>query len=121
MSYHYLFGPVSSGRLGRSLGVDLVPHKTCSFNCVYYECGKTTLLTTERAEYFPTSEVMAELNQFLSANPQLDYVTFSGAGEPTLYIRIGKILKRKFYRSKPLQIKTPLPPACPNYKRLCKN
>lgn len=101
MSYHYLFGPVPSRRLGRSLGVDLVQHKTCSFNCVYCECGKTTLLTNERAAYAPTSEVLAELNQFLSANPQLDYVTFSGAGEPTLHIGLGKIvnfIKTKFLK-----------------------
>jgi len=92
MSYRYLFGPVPSRRLGRSLGVDLVLHKTCSFNCIYCECGKTTLLTNERAEYVPTSEVLAELNQFLSATPPLDYVTFSGAGEPTLHIGLGKIV-----------------------------
>ena len=92
MSYCYIFGPVPSRRLGRSLGVDLVQHKTCSFNCVYCECGKTTLLTDERAEYVPTNEVLAELDQFLSTNPALDYVTFSGAGEPTLHIGLGKIV-----------------------------
>lgn len=98
MSYRYLFGPVPSRRLGRSLGVDLVPHKTCSLNCVYCECGKTTLLTNERAEYIPTAEVLAELNRFLSGEAQLDYVTFSGAGEPTLHIGLGKIVN--FIKSK---------------------
>lgn len=93
MSYYHLFGPVPSRRLGRSLGVDLVLHKTCSFDCVYCECGKTTLLTNERDEYVPTSDVLAELNQFLSTRPSLDYVTFSGAGEPTLHSGIGKIVK----------------------------
>lgn len=93
MSFHHLFGPVPSRRLGRSLGVDLVPHKTCSFNCVYCECGKTTLLTDERKEYVPTSEVLTELNHFLTTNPELDYVTFSGAGEPTLHSGIGEIVK----------------------------
>jgi wyosine [tRNA(Phe)-imidazoG37] synthetase (radical SAM superfamily) len=92
MSYRYLFGPVPSRRLGRSLGIDLVPYKTCSFNCVYCECGKTVLLTNERAEYVPTAEVLTELNQFLSTNPPLDYMTFSGAGEPTLHISLGKIV-----------------------------
>ncbi|MCI0493992.1 radical SAM protein, partial [candidate division KSB1 bacterium] len=71
MSYRYLFGPVPSRRLGRSLGIDLVPHKTCSLNCVYCECGKTTLLTNERAEYVPTGEVLTELDQILSAKPEL--------------------------------------------------
>jgi wyosine [tRNA(Phe)-imidazoG37] synthetase (radical SAM superfamily) len=92
MSYRYLFGPVPSRRLGRSLGIDLVPHKTCSLNCVYCECGKTTLLTNERAEYVPTGGVLTELNQILSAKPELDYVTFSGAGEPTLHSDLGKIV-----------------------------
>ncbi len=98
MSYRHLFGPVPSRRLGRSLGVDLVPHKTCSFNCVYCECGKTTLLTKKRAEYIPTAAVIAELNQFLSSNPPLDYITFSGAGEPTLHSGLGKIIN--FIKSK---------------------
>jgi len=81
MSYRYLFGPVSCRRLGRSLGVDLVPHKTCSFNCIYCECGKTIHLTDERAEYVPIDAVLSELEHFLSSQPELDYITFSGAGE----------------------------------------
>ena len=92
MDYHYLFGPVPSRRLGRSLGVDLVPHKTCSLNCIYCECGRTTDLTIERAEYVPTMEVIAELTRFLSEKPQIDYITFSGAGEPTLHIGLGDIV-----------------------------
>ena len=103
MSFHHLFGPVPSRRLGSSLGVDLVSHKTCSFNCVYCECGKTTLLTHQRAEYVPTVEVLAELNQFLSTGPDLDYVTFSGAGEPTLHSGLGDIvafIKSNFARYK---------------------
>lgn len=90
--YQYLFGPVPSRRLGISLGVDLVPHKTCSLNCIYCECGKTTNLTMERKEYVPTKKVISELNQFLSTNPKLDYITFSGAGEPTLHSGIGSIV-----------------------------
>jgi len=91
--YKYLFGPVPSRRLGISLGVDLVPHKTCSFNCVYCECGRTTNLTVTRKEYVPTQTVLSELNQFLSVKPKLDYITFSGAGEPTLHSGIGKIVR----------------------------
>ena len=49
MAYRYLFGPVCSRRLGMSLGVDLVPLKTCTFNCVYCECGQTTSLTRSGA------------------------------------------------------------------------
>jgi len=102
MSNHknkYLFGPVPSRRLGISLGVDLVPHKTCSLNCVYCECGRTTNLTNERKEYVPTEAVIAELKQFLGPNPKLDYITFSGSGEPTLHSGIGDIVKflRKYF------------------------
>lgn len=90
--YQYLFGPVPSRRLGISLGVDLVPHKTCSLNCVYCECGRTTNLTLERKEYIPTMSVLSELNHFLSTAPKLNYITFSGAGEPTLHSEIGEII-----------------------------
>lgn len=92
MAYRYLFGPVPSRRLGVSLGVDLVPHKTCTFNCVYCECGQTTNLTCERREYVPTDRVIAELDDYLTTAPDLDYVTFAGSGEPTLHSGIGEII-----------------------------
>ncbi len=95
----YLFGPVPSRRLGISLGVDLVPHKTCSLNCIYCECGKTTHLTLERKQYFSTKDVIDELNEYLNSHPKLDFITFSGAGEPTLHAGIGEIsnfIKRNF-------------------------
>ena len=90
--YKYLFGPVPSRRLGMSLGVDLIPHKICSFNCVYCECGRTTTLTNERKEYVPADEVMKELTDFFNTKPSPDYITFSGAGEPTLNSRFGEVL-----------------------------
>ncbi len=90
--YSYLFGPVPSRRLGISLGVDLVPHKTCSLDCIYCECGETTNLTVERKEYVPVDEVLKELDDYFKNNPDPDYITFSGAGEPTLNSRIGEIL-----------------------------
>lgn len=88
----YLFGPVNSRRLGISLGIDLLPYKTCSLDCIYCECGSTTLLTTERREYVNTVDVINELNEYLSSKPNLDYITFSGSGEPTLHSGIGKII-----------------------------
>ncbi|MDT8357884.1 MAG: radical SAM protein [Methanomicrobiaceae archaeon] len=91
MHYQYLFGPVPSRRLGVSLGIDLVPLKTCSYNCIYCECGRTTDLTIERREYVPTDEVIGELDDYLSTAPALDYITFSGSGEPTLHRGIGRI------------------------------
>ncbi|MDN7013731.1 radical SAM protein [Methanoculleus sp. FWC-SCC3] len=92
MAYRYLFGPVPSRRLGISLGIDLVPHKTCTFDCVYCECGRTTDLTRERREYVPTDRVIAELDDFLAKGPELDYITFAGSGEPTLHSGIGEII-----------------------------
>ncbi len=90
--YKYLFGPVPSRRLGMSLGVDLVPRKVCSLDCVYCEVGKTTKLTTDRLEYVPFNKVRDELSHFFDNNPDPDYITFSGSGEPTLNIRIGDVL-----------------------------
>ena len=91
--YKYIFGPVPSRRLGMSLGVDLVPHKVCSLDCVYCECGKTTKLTTDRMEYILYDKVTAELAHFFENNPAPDYITFSGSGEPTLNSRIGDVLQ----------------------------
>lgn len=92
MAYKHLFGPVPSRRLGMSLGVDLVPHKVCSLNCIYCECGRTTKLTLKRSEYVPLAEVLDELEDYFRNNPDPDYITFSGAGEPTLNSTIGKVL-----------------------------
>ncbi|MFO7895629.1 MAG: radical SAM protein [Candidatus Cloacimonadales bacterium] len=93
MKYKHLFGPVPSRRLGISLGVDLVPHKVCSMNCIYCEVGKTTKLTNQRADYIPLAEIMSELKAYLQAEPELDYITFSGAGEPLLHSGIGQIVR----------------------------
>ncbi len=90
--YKYLFGPVPSRRLGISLGIDLVPKKVCSLDCVYCEVGKTTLLTTKRKEYIKYDKVIAELNNFMSKNKDIDFITFSGSGEPSLNTHFGKIL-----------------------------
>ena len=90
--YNHLFGPVPSRRLGISLGLDLVPMKTCTLNCIYCECGRTTHLTLNRREYVPFEEVKKELSHFLSHNPRPDYITFSGSGEPTLNSTIGDVV-----------------------------
>ncbi len=102
--YKHLFGPVPSRRLGMSLGIDLIPKKVCSLNCVYCEVGKTTNLTTERLEYVKYNSVITELEKFMSNNPKIDYFTFSGSGEPTLNSKIGAILK--FIKKKHPIIKT---------------
>ena len=89
----YVFGPIDSRRLGRSLGVDLVPLKTCPLDCIYCEAKATTLLTMERKEYVPVDRVLEELEFTLNPSPELDYITFSGSGEPTLNSRIGDVVK----------------------------
>ena len=93
----YLFGPVLSRRLGLSLGVDLLPpKKVCSMDCVYCECGKTPrdTLTLERKEWVPTDGVKRELEELLTREDfEVDFVTFSGNGEPTLHSRFGEIAR----------------------------
>jgi len=92
--YQYIFGPVPSRRLGRSLGIDLIPYKTCSFNCVYCQIGETYEQTIKRAEYAPTKEVLKELEKKLEEHRTVDYLTFSGSGEPTLHSGIGAIIRK---------------------------
>jgi wyosine [tRNA(Phe)-imidazoG37] synthetase (radical SAM superfamily) len=92
MQYNYLFGPVPSRRLGISLGVDLVPMKTCTLDCVYCECGKTSRLALERKEYVPFDAVKKELTHYLAHHTRPDYITFSGSGEPTLHLKIGDVI-----------------------------
>jgi wyosine [tRNA(Phe)-imidazoG37] synthetase (radical SAM superfamily) len=93
MKYQHIFGPVHSRRLGRSLGIDLVPFKVCSFDCVYCECGETTSKILERDDFFPVQEVFDELEDYLSLSPELDFITFSGSGEPTLSLSIGAVIR----------------------------
>lgn len=90
--YKHLFGPVHSRRLGYSLGVDLIPFKTCPLDCVYCECGATTDLTLTRTVYIPTAAVCAEIDDYVAKHPDLDVITFSGAGEPTLALNIGEVI-----------------------------
>ncbi len=87
-----IFGPVPSRRLGRSLGVDLVPFKTCSYDCIYCQLGRTTCKTAERREWVPLDAVMSELKPKLTLKP--DWITLSGSGEPTLYSRLDELIDR---------------------------
>jgi len=90
-SQRYIFGPVPSRRLGRSLGVELVPFKTCSYDCIYCQLGRTTCRTVKRREWVPMNAVLDELKQKLTCRP--DYITLSGSGEPTLHSRLGEIIE----------------------------
>ncbi len=87
-----VYGPVPSRRLGRSLGIDLVPFKTCSYDCIYCQLGRTTNKTIELREYVPLDAVLEELTQRLPCEPAPDYIGLAGSGEPTLHARIGELI-----------------------------
>jgi wyosine [tRNA(Phe)-imidazoG37] synthetase (radical SAM superfamily) len=92
----YVFGPVPSRRLGQSLGVDPIPLKTCNWNCVYCQLGRSSPLTNERKDYFPLEEIVAEVREALEARQpgEIDWVTFVGSGETLLYASMGRLLRR---------------------------
>lgn len=92
-SYKHIFGPVASRRLGRSLGIDLLPFKTCTLDCVYCECGRTTDLTKQRRDFFSPEEVLTELKDWKEAGNEADIVTLAGSGEPLLALSLEKIIK----------------------------
>jgi wyosine [tRNA(Phe)-imidazoG37] synthetase (radical SAM superfamily) len=93
-AFRHLYGPVPSRRLGRSLGIDLVPHKVCSYNCIYCQIGETTEKTLLRKEYIPTQEVLGELRAFLSKNgSSFDHISLSGSGEPILHSKIRLVIE----------------------------
>jgi wyosine [tRNA(Phe)-imidazoG37] synthetase (radical SAM superfamily) len=91
--WRYVYGPVFSRRLGRSLGVDLVTFKTCTYDCIYCQLGRTTEKTADRREYVPISGVLDELKRKLAAGSDADYITLAGSGEPTLNRGIGTVIR----------------------------
>lgn len=86
----YLFGPVLSRRLGLSMGVDLLRHKTCNLDCVYCELGRTECLTCRRGRFVPPQNVLREIRE--KRNEPFDYLTFAGSGEPTLSQDLGQVV-----------------------------
>jgi wyosine [tRNA(Phe)-imidazoG37] synthetase (radical SAM superfamily) len=105
----YIFGPVPSRRLGRSLGIDTIPLKTCNWNCVYCQLGRTIPLTNERREYIPAEDILFEAEQVLRSlkAEEIDWVTFVGSGEPTLHNRIGWLIRQiKSLTDKPVAVIT---------------
>lgn len=93
VSWNYLFGPVPSRRLGQSLGVDIIPSKLCTLDCIYCEVGLTDKRGIARKEYYPVEEILAEIRRAVKQYPRLDHITFSGSGEPTLHSGIGQIIR----------------------------
>jgi wyosine [tRNA(Phe)-imidazoG37] synthetase (radical SAM superfamily) len=92
--FRYVYGPVPSRRLGRSLGIDLVPFKTCTYDCVYCQLGRTTKRTIQRKEYVPIEEIMLELEKKLDGADAPDYISLAGSGEPTLNSGIGDLIRK---------------------------
>jgi len=88
----YFYGPVPSRRLGRSYGVDIVPFKVCTLDCVYCQLGKTTDRTIERKDYGPIEPILAELRETLAEGLEADFITIAGSGEPTLNLRLGELI-----------------------------
>lgn len=92
---NHIFGPVPSRRLGRSLGIDVIPAKTCSFDCIYCESGATTHLSVRREHFADPAEVLRQLDDFFRRSPGgADAITFSSAGEPTLYLQLGELIRK---------------------------
>jgi wyosine [tRNA(Phe)-imidazoG37] synthetase (radical SAM superfamily) len=93
---NYVFGPVPSRRLGQSLGIDPVPLKTCNWNCVYCQLGRSIPLANERREYFPREDIIVEVEQALASHEpgEIDWVTFVGSGETTLHASIGWLIRQ---------------------------
>lgn len=91
----YVYGPVPSRRLGQSLGIDTIPLKTCNWNCVYCQLGRTMPLIHERKEYFSREDILAEVKATLSSHQpgEIDWLTFVGSGEPTLHSGIGWLIR----------------------------
>ena len=105
--HHYLFGPVVSRRLKLSLGIDPVPFKTCSLDCVYCELGKTNNKIVKRQSFMPPAEIIRELIQFLRTGNRPDFITVSGSGEPTLHLGLEEIIQEvKKITSIPLAVIT---------------
>ncbi len=88
----YCFGPVPSRRLGLSLGVDILPLKTCNLNCIYCELGASSEMTSIRREYYPAEEIKKEILETVEQGITFDALTFSASGETTLHSRLGELI-----------------------------
>jgi wyosine [tRNA(Phe)-imidazoG37] synthetase (radical SAM superfamily) len=88
-----IYGPVPSRRLGFSLGVDILPFKTCSFNCIYCQLGPTRRKLGRRGSFVPVKEVVRQVGKAIKKTGRIDSITFSGSGEPTLHTGLGRMIR----------------------------
>jgi len=91
--YNYLYGPVPSRRLGRSLGIDIVPLKVCTLDCIYCQLGRSPVVSIERRDYVAAEAVLDEMAEKAAGGLEADFITIAGSGEPTLNSDLGKIVK----------------------------
>jgi len=91
--HRFVYGPVASRRLGFSLGVDIIPFKTCTLDCVYCQLGPTLKTTVRRRSFFPPREILAQVRAALRSGQRIDVITFSGSGEPTLNKDLGNLIR----------------------------
>lgn len=91
--HRFVYGPVASRRLGFSLGVDIIPFKTCTLDCIYCQLGSTRKTTVRRRSFFPPADILAQVKAALDSGTKIDVITFSGSGEPTLNKDIGRLIR----------------------------
>lgn len=105
--FKYVFGPIASRRLGRSLGISPLPVKVCNYSCIYCQLGRTNKMTNTRQIFFPTEDIIAEFKAYLKDSSQFDIVTVCGEGEPTLCLNLGEIIRElKKLTDKPVAVIT---------------
>ena len=103
----YVFGPVPSRRLGNSLGISPIPRKVCNYSCIYCQLGRTDKMTGERKEFFKKEDILKEFKEYLKDSDKFDIITIVGEGEPTLYLKLGELIKDvKKLTSKPVAVIT---------------
>lgn len=88
-----IYGPVPSRRLGLSLGVDILPYKTCSFNCIYCQLGPGRRTFHRRKTFVSTEEVVSQVRKALRRAGRVESITFSGSGEPTIHAGLGRMIR----------------------------
>ncbi|MBD3414093.1 MAG: radical SAM protein [Candidatus Aminicenantes bacterium] len=94
MNKSHVYGPVPSRRLGLSLGVDILPFKVCTLDCVYCQLGPTNQKTTEIKDYFSEEKILSQIKKRIETAQHIDFITFSGSGEPTLNSRLGPLIEK---------------------------
>jgi len=107
MEFKYIYGPVPSRRLGSSLGISPIPEKTCNYNCIYCQLGRTNRQSNKRQEFFPLAEIIRQFKDYQVEESAYDVVSLVGEGEPILYARLGELISEvKKYTSKPVAVIT---------------